>query len=287
MSIFSTQGTREGYHAIFVPYFDSSDHRVFVEGIFGIPAVGLINMDDQLIHSSDDDLFNVDPTQMARNNFIVTALSYILAFAEKDDVPLIANETYAHGIRRLAKDLAVASRLLQTEAGNREVWKDASLIVEEGIERERRALESIRIFTAGDGKAGGIIDSYGKRLEDKSKEMAAILSDAYQTLHGSKPSTPGLSAAEQAADRRIPINNKDVDAYFTKRQGVRAGGKLQRLMQDETYNFVNGQRSYYDIYRAVRAESLVHGEWYYGPVSLEDVVNLLDAAVEAHVLTLK
>ena len=29
------------------------------------------------------------------------------------------------------------------------------------------------------------------------------------------------------------------------------------------------------------------GSWYYGTVSLEDVVNLLDAALEAEVLTLK
>jgi hypothetical protein len=37
----------------------------------------------------------------------------------------------------------------------------------------------------------------------------------------------------------------------------------------------------------VRAESLAHGQWYYGTVSLTDVVALLDAAVEAGVLVLK
>ena len=58
-------------------------------------------------------------------------------------------------------------------------------------------------------------------------------------------------------------------------------------MRDETYNFVDGERSYYDIYKAVRAESLVHGEWYYGPVSLKDVVGLLDAAVAVGALELK
>ena len=92
---------------------------------------------------------------------------------------------------------------------------------------------------------------------------------------------------EAAADKKVPANIIDVDAYFKKRSevdfSVRSGGTCS----DETYNFVDGKRSYYDIYKAVRAESLAHGEWYYGPVSLEDVVGLLDATVEAGAITLK
>ena len=58
-------------------------------------------------------------------------------------------------------------------------------------------------------------------------------------------------------------------------------------MRDEIYNFVDGRRSYYDIYKAVYAESQAAGSWYYGTVSLADVAKLLDAAVEAEALTLK
>jgi hypothetical protein len=58
-------------------------------------------------------------------------------------------------------------------------------------------------------------------------------------------------------------------------------------MRDEVYNFVDGRRSYYDIYKAVYAESQAAGTWYYGNVVLADVVKLLDAAVEAKALTLK
>jgi hypothetical protein len=266
-----------------VPYFDSSDHRVFVEGIIGVPAVGLINMDDELIHSSDDDLFNVDPTQMARNNFIVSALSFILAFANEDDVQLFANETYAHGSRRLGNDLAVATRLAQRKDG----WKDAHIVVEEGIEREARALESIRVFAAGNAKAGGIIDSSLGRLQRKKADMLAVLKETFENELGIKPGNIQLTSAEAAADAKVPANIGNVDSYFSKRRGVRTHGKLWGHMRDEAYNFVDGERSYYDIYRAVRAESLVHGEWYYGPVSLDDIAGLLDAAVEAGALELK
>jgi hypothetical protein len=53
------------------------------------------------------------------------------------------------------------------------------------------------------------------------------------------------------------------------------------------YNFVDGRRTYYDICKAVRAEGLAAGSWYYGTVRLEDVVALLDAAVEGEALLLK
>jgi len=58
-------------------------------------------------------------------------------------------------------------------------------------------------------------------------------------------------------------------------------------MRSEVWNFVDGRRSYYDIYKAVYAEAAAGGSWYYGTVTLEDVVRLLDAAVEAKALTLK
>lgn len=58
-------------------------------------------------------------------------------------------------------------------------------------------------------------------------------------------------------------------------------------MRDEVYYFVDGKRSYYDIYKAVRAEALAAGSWYYGEVRLEDVAGLLDAAVEKGALVVK
>ena len=58
-------------------------------------------------------------------------------------------------------------------------------------------------------------------------------------------------------------------------------------MRDEVFNFVDGQKSYYDIYKAVYAEAAAAGSWYYGTVTLKDVVGLLDAGVETKTLTLK
>jgi hypothetical protein len=58
-------------------------------------------------------------------------------------------------------------------------------------------------------------------------------------------------------------------------------------MRSEVWNFVDGKRSYYDIYKAVAAEAMAAGRWYYGTVTLKDVVGILDAGVQAKALVLK
>ena len=112
-----------------------------------------------------------------------------------------------------------------------------------------------------------------------------------QLLRGgpTQPNALELDAAEHAASRKVPVNAASLKDYFDNRNNVpgRARGRLHGLMRDEVFNFVDGRRSYYDIYKAVYAESMAAGTWYYGTVTLADVVSLLDAAVAAKALTLK
>jgi hypothetical protein len=58
-------------------------------------------------------------------------------------------------------------------------------------------------------------------------------------------------------------------------------------MRYETLNFVDGRRSYLEIYRAVRAEAQSVGAWYYGEVSPEKVAAVLDQAVNAGMLKVR
>lgn len=287
--LYSMRGTRQGYNARFVPHFGSSDHLVFVEGAVGIPAVALINWDDPFIHSSDDDLFQIDQTQLRRNNFLIGALSYFLSKATEGDIPLLVAETHAQGAGRLANDMRVAMGLLVAERGRGDGgWKRASTVVEQGVLREARALESIRVFGGG-VNSDGPIDEMKKLMLSNNAPMGE-LARFYSQLNGTNPPQPSpLTDAERAASRKVPANVASLDTYLTNRAKVEpaAGGQLHGLMRTEVYNFVDGRRSYYDIYKAVYAESAAAGSWYYGTVTLEDVVRLLDAAVAAGALTLK
>jgi hypothetical protein len=287
--LYATRGTRQGYNARFVPYFDSSDHMVFVEGAVGVPAVALINWDDPYIHSSEDDLDKIDQTQLRRNNFLIGAMSFFLANADEGDVPVLVAETYAQGSRRLANDLHVAMRLLvESRAEADRGWKRASIVMEQGVEREARALDSIRVFAGADQSAAQTITEM-KQVLLAAHTANGELGNFYRRLHGAPPPAVALGDAERAASRKVPANVASLSDYFARRSSVpdKARGRLHGLMRDEVYNFVDGRRSYYDIYKAVYAESQAAGTWYYGTVTLEDVVSLLDAAVAAKALTLK
>jgi hypothetical protein len=283
--IYSSLGTRDNYNARFVPYFDSSDHMCFVEGAIGVPAVALINWPDDFIHSSDDDLDNIDPTQLRRNNVLIAAMAYVLAFAEDDDVPLLARETFGQGRRRLAHDLSVATQLLKVATnGTDEGWKDANILIEQGVQRERRALESVRVFAGSNPQAKEWVGKLEVNLAAHEKELGASLSSFQRLISGSPARATKPSPEELAASKKVPALVAPLATYFQKRREVKFNGNLHGLMRDEVYNFVDGKRSYYDIYKAVRAEALAAGSWYYGEVSLAAVTGLLDAAIAGGVL---
>lgn len=286
--LYSTRGSRQGYNARFVPYFGSSDHMVFLEGAIGVPAVALINWDDEWIHSSEDDLDLIDQTQLKRNNFLIGSISFFLAYATERDVPLIAGETYAQGTHRLANDVKMAMRLLrEATSAPDDGWKRARMLIEQGVEREVRAVQSARVFAGTDRNALQTIDELARRMSARSNELMPDLEIFYRQLYGSAPKTVSLNAEEQAAAKKVPANIPSLSDYFANRNKVKSDGRLHNLMYTEVFNFVDGRRSYYDIYKAVYAESQAAGSWYYGTVTLKDVSAALDAAVNARALTLK
>lgn len=286
--LYSTRGTRDGYNARFVPYFNSSDHMCFVEGIIGVPAVATINWDDPYIHSSDDDLYQIDQTQLKRNAFLMGATAYVLAHASAAKVPDFLAETFAQGLKRLAIDVQSAQRR-KTEAqqGEPDGFSDAQLLIEQGIQREVRSLNSTHVFTDNQSFAIKAIDDFVNRMKQKEKDLMADINAIFNPAGSDVTSTPILGGQELAATYKIPTNPQSLKTYFENRGKINFRGNLHSLMRDEVFNFVDGKRSYYDIYKAVRAEQLAGGSWYYGNVTLEDVVGLLDAAVEAKALVLK
>jgi hypothetical protein len=285
--LYSTNGTRDGYNARFVPYFNSSDHMCFVEGAVGVPAVATINWDDPYIHSSDDDLYQIDQTQLLRNQFLMGATGFVLAYAERDDLPLFLSEIYAQGLRRLGSDMEAAVRSLNEPEEGSDGWADAELLVEQGILREARALRSAKFLAGGDGEGNPQIRGYVERLKAHEGSLRSDIAAMYLSLHGSAPSPPDPDSLALAAMKKVPVNVTPLDTYFTARGAARFRGNLHGLMRDEVYNFVDGKRNYLEIFKAVRAEQLAGGSWYYGTVTLKDVAGQLDAAVESGALRLQ
>jgi len=285
--IYATRGTHESFGARFVPYFNASDNMDFVEGAIGVPAVALINWDDYYIHSSDDDLWQIDATQLQRNAFIIASMAYYLGKAESDQINLLLAETFAQGAKRLANDLQAALTEMQMNADRDEAWKNANLLIEQGIQREIRALNSPSRI-AHDAASLAAISGAVSQVTEKKKSLMNELGEFYKRTYGqTKVPTIKRNATEEMAAGKIPSNHPVLDTYFEKRTTYVSGSSLHPTMAPEVLNFVDGKRTYFDIYKAVKAEQLAAGSWYYGTVVLDDVVKMLDANVESGALILK
>ena len=167
------------------------------------------------------------------------------------------------------------------------MWKEATMMIEQGILRELRAVGSARAFARGDRTAGQTIEECSDRVKRKEGELMADLRSYYKRVNGSDPKSVKLTAEEQDAGKKVPANVASLTEYFGKRNAGAPSTKLHGLIRAEVFNYVDGKRSYYDIYKGVFAQANAAGSWYYGTVSLGDVVKTLDAAVKAGAMTIR
>jgi hypothetical protein len=288
--ILSFLGSRERFNALVIPFSDGSDHDVFCERMIGIPGVALINSPDPYFHTSDDDLPNIDPTQLKRNSFIAAAAALFLANAGDPEVPLLANEVYSRALQRLGRDLNTALvHIQETRAGNPALsYFEARNLVKQALAREVGALESILVFATPGGENASLVKRRARLIEGMAPGLVGELEAAYLSLSGGKrPPSPIQTPAEKEMAARVPVNVDSPDEYFRRRGLSPAWPGLHPIMARECFGFVDGRRSFLDIYRAVHAEALSAGEFYYGKVTLEAVRGLLEDAVKRGALTIK
>src|SRR5580692_8591623 len=75
----SPEGGKEPLQALDAPYSMGSDHDVYQDSSFKIPAIYLNDWPDRYIHTNFDTAANIDPTKLKRAAFIGAASGYYLA----------------------------------------------------------------------------------------------------------------------------------------------------------------------------------------------------------------
>jgi hypothetical protein len=242
-----------------------------------IPGVTFTNWPDDYIHSTDDDLWQMDATQVKRNAVAVASAAMVLAGARDEDLGAIAGEAVGRALARIGRDTATAAALARSGSGV-ELRRRAASLVRESVRREQRALRSLERLSSG--TVSGVADAVLKQLPTPEAAVARL-----EALLQPVAAAMIAPAAELAAERRVPSLVDDVQGFLDKRSAIVRPAGLHPLMAFEVLNFVDGQRSYADVYRAVAAEADAAGEWYYGTVTVEDVAAYLDSAVKAGVAT--
>lgn len=284
----AVRGTREPFHARMVPYFGLSDHEVFCRSRIGVAATSLINWPDSYIHSTGDDLANVDATQLQRNALVVSAAALFLAGAGDEEVTTLAAYSGARARARLAGDVATAiSHVAESESSERDrAYRRARNLIHQSHLKESAALAWLKRLAPRGGRALEVVGRASSLADDGEGDDFGALERSYVGLTGKNPPNPDLSRDERTMAGEIfaPATTGDLDEALQRVARVEG---LHPAMMAEVLNFVDGKRSALDVYDAVSGEALSAGAWYYGTVSAGDVREALDRGAKAGALSLK
>lgn len=300
--IFSHLGSREPYHARAVPYFSNTDHMVFNDSWVGVPGTTLTNWPDEYIHSSDDDLWQLDSTQLKRNAYIVAATALWLANAGAPEAARVASHVAGRGLSRLGRDFATGlGRIASSNPPRDGDYRAAANLLAVSLERE---IGSVRSATAIALVPEDVLRSRVAALEQAARELQALLVATFREGSGGREPASVPDPAELRLAKRVPkrgagslaewldlvekVRDKRAAEDRAKREArdaavapSRARKKgpaaapvgdeptLTTLMQFAAMNWIDGKRDAAEIARRVQAEALSAGAWYYGEVTPE------------------
>lgn len=265
------QGGREPLQARLGEFSMGSDHQIYTEGSFGIPAIYMNDWPDRYIHTNFDRPDVIDPTKLLRASFIGAASGYFLAGASASDAAAIERIVRDASLRRAATMLAQRDRVAANEATN---------VTRHHLAYERAVVESqARFFTApADVRA---------RAETRLADIARLVGgDAAAGSPPANATAAGRAVYRRNANAPGPVSVFGYD-YLLAHYGEQRAQRLRVLRHRGTHgtdpaaggeyayeilNLVDGSRSAQQIRDAVAAT--------YGPVPLEYVVEYLEALKE-------
>ena len=253
----ASEGGKEPLQAVYGPFTMGSDHDVYQDSSFSIPAIYLNDWPDRYIHTNFDSAANIDPTKLKRAAFIGATSGYFLANLSDQEA----------GLRTA---ILQGFQLRESQATSR-IWnlgmEDACVAHEQRLAYEKAAADSLKLFGAKSlaslipvsivecaGPQGRLADRaivYKRKAEPKGP--LAVFGYDYLTEHA-KPA--GLSAPK-----------------LLSYEGQWGSGEEYAY---ETLNLADGKRPAHEIHAAVSAE--------YGPIPEAFVYEYLAALEKIGVL---
>jgi hypothetical protein len=252
------EGGKEALQAELVEFTTGSDHQVYTEGSFRIPAIYLNDWPDRYIHTNFDSPANIDPTKLERAGFIGAASAYYLAGLERDDVPQLLKTIEPLALRRLATTMERRAELSDDEAAT---------LMRGHVWYERGVLESVDDFLGG--PTGASASPFLEGLLAASGASPRPSGDGTLVFHRN----PDVKGPMSAFGYDYFSDHYDGPSVGLSRHAARWGAGAYSY---EVLNLVDGERTAQDIRDLVSAE--------FGPVPLELVVEYLQALEAAGVV---
>jgi len=245
------EGGKEPLRAEYSAFTMGSDHDVYQDSSFGIPAIYLNDWPDRYIHTNFDTSANIDTTKLKRAAFIGAASGYFLSRVTTENA---SSAKSAVELGSASRDQLKVTRLEALSVRDRTCAADFSLRYETGILNELANFVGPREqYLRMDGaecppanQNTNLDSSLKLRRTRVSKGPLAVFGYDYFADHA------------KAAGVETP--------KLLSYQGLWGAGEEYAY---EVLNFADGKRNAQEIRDAVSAE--------YGPVPLEMVVQYLKA----------
>jgi hypothetical protein len=261
----------------------NTDHGPFLEAPIGKAAVSFTNMPDRYIHSTDDDLWNVDQTQLGRNAASVALIAYAMASAADDDVDALAAVVAGRGVRRMGDNLRHALTWIAGHDDKAAAYAMAVDQLDYAAARERLAAASLAEVAEGGSDAAQALRA---EIDRRAEQMRDEVDRAYRRVTGARPPRRGLTDVERELAGLTPRLVAGPAEFLTGRGQVAGVSGLHGLMAYEVSNAVDGSRTGLDIYRYVAAEAREAGTHYYGTVTADAVLQYLRNLADAELIAL-
>jgi aminopeptidase YwaD len=260
------EGGKEALLAEMAPFSMGSDHQVYTDSSFGIPAIYLNDWPDRYIHTNFDTTANVDPTKLKRTAFIGAVSAYYLANLKSGDANSILRLLQAHSLRRTSTMLTRRAALPGLEAAN---------LTRHHLWYERALVDSMERFFSipSDIRANAMVF-----LNDLERQIGRIGSPP--------PQGDGRLIFRRRATLKGPMSAFGYD-YFTDHYGAEREAAIRLLQYRglrgsggeyayEVLNLLDGRRTAQEVRDAVTAT--------YGPIPLGVVVEYLKALESIRVI---
>jgi len=254
------EGGKEPLNARMAEFSMGSDHQVYTDSSFGIPAIYLNDWPDRYIHTNYDVPANIDPTKLKRAGFIGGASGYFLANVAAEDAENIWHIVRSRSLHRTARFLERRSGLSSVEDMNFAIFHYSN---------ERRVFDSIGRFLSIPTAVRNDADMFFRRQRSPEDVFPPppLPHPDYRTVFRRNPSIKGTMGAFGYD-------------YFSDKYGAERARALRLLRHQglwgsggeyayEVLNFADGKRSVQEIRDAVSA--------IYGPVPVDVVLEYLRA----------
>jgi aminopeptidase YwaD len=238
--LIAPEGGREPLRAMYSAFTMGSDHDVYQDSSFAIPAIYMNDWPDRYIHTNLDTAANIDPTKLKRAAFIGAASGYFLANLSARDVEAARHAMALGKLLRAAESMDRQAAPGSADEYERSVADSLDEFISAAPARTRRS--------APRAKDGGAKGEGAAIFRRRSEPRGPLMVFGYDYF------------ADHAASAGVAAPK------LLSYEGSWGSGEEYAY---EALNFANGRRSARQIADALSAE--------YGPVPLNLVLEYLQA----------